>query len=766
MLNVVFTDNTRSIIYQTPPTNEQTYVEGSYTGNIAFALCDGYTSWTKTTTSGVVISYRHDYTSQLGQLSVSYNGFTQTLNLNHSSHTIIYKLVFSGNVQYEQNPDIYIRAIPDTYGSVTSGGIEYYKWFGTGGVSKNGKLLTDWLLENANRTILGWIDFNNDLTGTIYWKNNQFPNGADWLFLYVNNMNPSVNSLSIRRDTSSVLIGGAVPDGYPITYSMSGCTGDPDNPTTIPVGGSITATFTPNEGKAFDDTSVTVASAGTVDYTWVPSTGTLTITSTTAAVSVTVRGYDGYAVTYSMSGCTGSTSNPSIIQPNAAVTTMNFTANSGRAFDAESVHISGTGYPSGDVQFNWNPETGVLRVGPVASAISVSVIARVVDPYAPGGHTEPQDGNGSFDYTGDNVEMSTLPTVSFTSTGFVRIYNPSLQQLSNLASYMWTDSTFLQTVVNHAKQLLENPIESIISLNLLPCPIPNGNAEEVKVLFIPTGVYMPPATTQFVEVDCGSVQLTEVYGSALDYSPYTKVHCYLPYIGTVTLDTDEVMGKTISIKYRVDVATGVCVAHIMVNGDVFYQFSGHCAVAMPLTSADFSAYIAAAIGTAKAVAGVAAAGAGAPGVAAALTGTPAPRSTSSKTTETARNPSTGRQITTGTKSHQSESQGATFGEIAAKAASNTVGAVMGSKMVVEHSGGFTGNSGYMGVRRPYLVVEIPRIANPENYAKYNGFPSMITARLGDCTGYTEVQSVQLTGFKATNPELTQIGELLKAGVIL
>lgn len=554
--------------------------------------------------------------------------------------------------------------------------------------------------------------------------------------------------------------------GNSITYAMSGCTGDPNNPTSISEGESVTATFTPNEGKAFSDDSIRVVSTGEVDYTWTPLSGTLVIRSATAPVSVSVIARDGYPVTYSLSGCTGAAGNTSFIARDATSTTMNFTPNEGRAFDADSVRVAGEGYQGGDILFNWYPATGLLIVGRVSSAVSVSVIARVVDPYSQAGHTEPQDGNGTFDFTGDGVEMSTLPTVSFTSTGFVRIYNPTLAQLSSLASYMWTDSTFLQTVINHAKQLLENPIESIISLNLLPCSIPNGTSEEVKVLFIPTGVYMPPATTQFVEVDCGSVDLTETYGSALDYSPYTKVHCYLPYIGTVTLDTDEVMGHTISIKYRVDVATGVCVAHILVDGDVFYQFSGHCAVAMPLTSADFSTYIAAAIGTAKAVAGVAAAGAGAPGVAAALTGAPAPRTTSSKTTETERNPSTGRQITTGTVSRSSESQGATFGEIAVKAASNTVGAVMGSKMVVEHSGGFTGNSGYMGVRRPYLIVEIPRIANPENYAKYNGYPSMITARLGECSGYTEVQSIQLTGFKATNPELTQIGELLKAGVIL
>lgn len=392
------------------------------------------------------------------------------------------------------------------------------------------------------------------------------------------------------------------------------------------------------------------------------------------------------------------------------------------------------------------------------------------DPYEDFPHTEEGGGDPNPDPADDDITESPLPTLSFADTGFARIYRPSLSQLNSLANYMWTDTTFLQTLINHAKQLLENPIDSIISLSLVPCVPSVGSDVEVKVMYIPTGVYMPPVANQFVEVDCGTVLLEEMYGSALDYNPYTRVQLYLPYIGTVQLDTDEVMNKTLHVKYRIDVVTGLCCAYVSAGADILYQFSGHCSVSQPINSADFSGYIGAAMATGKLVGAVVSAGAGAPAIATTLVGGSAPSSSTSvrDVRETTRNKETGRQITSGTTHEEvsRSSSGASFGEIAARGVSNTVGAVMNSKTIIQHSGGFSGNSGYIaGVRRPYLIVTRPRIANPVNYGKYNGRPSMLNLTLSECSGYTQVQSIQLTGIDAMNPELSEIATLLMSGVI-
>lgn len=389
----------------------------------------------------------------------------------------------------------------------------------------------------------------------------------------------------------------------------------------------------------------------------------------------------------------------------------------------------------------------------------------IPDPYNQAGTSDTNTGNGTYNFSSTEIPFSTLPTLNMAQTGFTRIYNPNLAQLQALARYMWTDNTFMDTIINTVKKLIENPIDAIISLNLLPCQIPNGEAEEVKVLFIPTGVYMPPATTQFVEVDCGSISLTETYGSALDYNPYTQVSLFLPYIGQIKLDTDEVMGKTISVKYHIDIVTGMCVAQVAANGTVLYQYTGHCAVSMPLTSADFSTYLGAFIQASKMLGGTVAGSAGLIeaennySVAKALK-----NQIDNSDEDTDFKSLINRHYENQSRILQNEYQ--LFGDNIRRNFSNTVSAVMGSKTIVEHAGGFSGASGYLGIRYPYLIVKIPRIANPNNYAKYNGKPSMVEVQLSECHGYTEVQNIQLTDISATADELSEIGELLSNGVIL
>lgn len=430
-------------------------------------------------------------------------------------------------------------------------------------------------------------------------------------------------------------------------------------------------------------------------------------------------------------------------------------------------------YPTVDLSGVAQTNDTIFAAIAYQSGLTVGYIPADEDPYAPGGTAGPGGGTDTdFDITGDTILDSPLPTFSFANSGFARIYNPNLSQLQTLANYLWTDTTFLQTIVNHAKQLLEDPIESIITLNRLPISVPNGEAEVVKVLYIPTNTSMPPVTNQFVDVDCGTLQIKHEYDSALDYNPYTDISLVLPFIGVVQLDPDEVMDKTLSLTYRVDVVSGMCVAKVAVDGCVLYQYSGNCAISMPFNSADFSNYISAMVTAAKSIAGVAAAGvAGAS--AAAAEGTNAVKAIVAKATS-------GEPKSTGPSLPKPSNKSTnvikeTFGEgglgegtlkAAKKGVANTVSAVVSSKRTIEHAGHFSGNSGFLGVRRPYAIIKRPRMCNPEEYGKFNGRPCMMYLYLGNLTGYTEVQEIHLTGILATNDELIEIENLLKSGVIM
>ena len=399
------------------------------------------------------------------------------------------------------------------------------------------------------------------------------------------------------------------------------------------------------------------------------------------------------------------------------------------------------------------------------------------NPYEPGGPSGPGDlPPGTFDGDSDAIPDSPLPTLSAANTGFTRIYNPTLSQVKQLAQYLWTTPDIIETIWNHIKQFFENPMDAIIGFNLVPVPVPDGGTEDFSLMFIKTGVIMTVAANQFVDLDCGTLELKRYYGSALDQSPYTKVSCYLPYIGTVNLNTDEVMGTTLRVKYRVDIVSGSCVAKIFVDGNCLYQYSGHCAITIPISSADFSSYASAAISVGKLSAAAITAGAGM--AMAGAVGEVAQQTnqvvTTTQVTNTTRNPATGRQITTGTTTtvqtrespaDQSSTQ-ASFSGLSPQNIANTVGTIMSSKPHIEHSGSFSGNSGYLGVRRPFVIIERPNMCMPTNYQALNGFPSMITMELGTCKGFTRIQQVQLTGLHATNPEQAEILGLLKSGVIL
>ena len=220
--------------------------------------------------------------------------------------------------------------------------------------------------------------------------------------------------------------------------------------------------------------------------------------------------------------------------------------------------------------------------------------------------------------------------------------------------------------------------------------------------------------TQFVEVDCGSINLSEYWGSFLDYGPYTKIELYLPYIGTHPISVDDVMGKTIQIKYHVDIISGACCAYVKCGNSVLYSFVGQCSVSIPITSGDWTNVINGVLNIAGAIGSMVATG-----------GASAPMA---------------------------------IGQIASTA-------VNSMKPSIERSGSVSGVGGMLGIQTPYIILTRPRQALPENMNKFIGYPSFVTTKLSALTGYTEIESIHLENVDATEAELDEIENLLKGGVI-
>lgn len=344
--------------------------------------------------------------------------------------------------------------------------------------------------------------------------------------------------------------------------------------------------------------------------------------------------------------------------------------------------------------------------------------------------TDPYDGLGEGGLPGGGtVSIPGFPELTATSTGIVGLFSPSAAQMQQLADFMWTDfggtgtSTIevLEEIVDALKRLISNPLDYILGLNIIPSQgLSIGSSSTIKFGFVSSGVSMPRLSNQYFTVDCGSISFPALCGDTfLDYAPYSKFSIYLPYIGVKEVDANDFVGHTIGVVYHGDVVTGGVTAYITKDGSVMYQYSGSCALNVPLSSDNWGSTLSAAVNIATAVATGAVTG-GAAGV----------------------------------------------GMAAAKGAASVAANPSQLSPQVQHSGAVSGSAGCMGVQYPFVIREAVRFHSTSGFNKISGYPLFYYRSLGDMSGFTTVVNVHLENIPATQGEIAEIEKLLKEGVIL
>lgn len=293
-----------------------------------------------------------------------------------------------------------------------------------------------------------------------------------------------------------------------------------------------------------------------------------------------------------------------------------------------------------------------------------------------------------------------------------KIYHPTQAQVDQFGGWLWSSA-----FVDQLLKIFNNPMESIIGLHkVYATPIDAGNTT-IKVGYLDSQVPSAYIEEQYITVDCGSVDLYEVFGNVFDYSPFTDVNLYLPFVGIVRLDVSDVMRSTISIKYGVDVLTGACLAMVTVSRDgydsILYQYSGNCAVQYPISSGSYMGIVSSIISVAGGVAATIATGGG-----------------------------------------------------AAPLALGVAGGAMSAHTNVQHSGSFSGNAGAMGGKIPYLIISRPQTKLNSNYSEMEGTPNNHYVTVGECSGYIEARAVHVINVNATDTELDEIQSLLMNGIII
>lgn len=315
----------------------------------------------------------------------------------------------------------------------------------------------------------------------------------------------------------------------------------------------------------------------------------------------------------------------------------------------------------------------------------------------------PDTGSGSTD-------PIILPTGQASSLW--AIYNPTQAQVDSFGGWLWSSN-----FVEQLKKLFNDPMQAIIGIHKVFATPHTGSTQTIVCGYLDSGVPSKVVTSQYTDVDCGSVNLREYFGNVFDYSPFTSVKMFLPFIGIVPLDVAYIMRSTISVKYTVDVLTGACVVNITVNrdgaGGVIFTYAGSAIVSYPISSGSYVGVISGALSIAAGIAGtVASGGMTLPAVAGAVSGL--------------------------SRAHTD----------------------------IQHSGQFSGAAGAMGGKKPYLIIERPQTKLAVNVEDYEGKPANATLRIGDCVGFTRVIDAHLSIPNAYGSETTEILQLLKEGVII
>lgn len=320
--------------------------------------------------------------------------------------------------------------------------------------------------------------------------------------------------------------------------------------------------------------------------------------------------------------------------------------------------------------------------------------------------------------TGGTPVTPILPPIfSGGATGLLHVYNPTPAQIDEFGAWLWT--TFSGDLIETLSKIFNNPMDAVIGLHEIYCTPTTGNDTTIRAGYLDSGVASRLVSNRYVSISCGAIGVPEYWNNYLDYTPYTKAYCYLPFIGIVELNADDIIGHGVEITYKVDTYNGSCIALITTSRQgsaetVTYQFSGNCSVTVPITSGVMSAAQSALIGLATG----------------ALTAT-----------------------------------GVGAGAGAAVAASGLAkGAV--AKNSVQHSGSFGSSYGAMGIKTPYLIIKRPKQVVVPGYNETYGYPAHKRVTISSCQGFLKAIEVEVISPTATEEEKKIIEKLLKEGIFV
>lgn len=337
----------------------------------------------------------------------------------------------------------------------------------------------------------------------------------------------------------------------------------------------------------------------------------------------------------------------------------------------------------------------------------IETIFRYLNPNPP--DTVPPDPD-----TGDGTSPAVV-IPSGSASSLWSVYNPTQAQVNAFGAWLWS-SDFIDQI---AKLFLQ-PMDAIVGIHKVFAPPIISGSSTIVCGYLDSEVPSAVVGNQYTYVDCGTVKLSEYFGNVFDYSPYTSVRLYLPFIGIIPLDVADVMRASINVRYGVDVITGACLAMVRItrdgdSGGILYQYGGSCVVHYPHSSGSYMGIVGGIVGLAASALSMI--GGGPLGMA--VDGL--------------------RMANHAMNSHASYQVG----------------------------GSFSGEPGAMGGKKPYLIISRPQPKVAASVESFMGYPANYTATLTGVRGFVRILSCHVSTIKnATDIERAEIERHLKDGVVI
>lgn len=299
---------------------------------------------------------------------------------------------------------------------------------------------------------------------------------------------------------------------YQLTINTTNCTSDVSSGIYYQ-GDVVSVTLTPNNGYGFKDIPTCDDSSATIIEN---IDGTVTITFTVSQ-NTTITAVANEYFTIDLSNVYNATTNASGYHYNGNTETLIVTANNGYYFDIVPTFTYQDNYGS------WHTlDFSSIDDSEYPTEFELTTTFNV--------HSTPY------------IDASAIVIPPINNVGIVTIYLPTARVLRQLSKQRIQNGTYSDYI--DLGVYITDMFKLFIDIDI-------AGTQQIVLGTYNTQIVCDVTTDDVVTIDCGSIVVPQYYYNVMDYQN-TYIRMYLPLYGFVEIETSKVMGKTITLIYKVN----------------------------------------------------------------------------------------------------------------------------------------------------------------------------------------------------------------------